>query len=215
MCWNEHISLNTFLFSSFVLGLIIYNNAFTKYKIQHLHNKWIYIFFASFIVIQLIEFFIWRNIDNYFYNNLFSILAVIVLFFQPIASLMIITEKKIRNILLGSYLLIAIPYLIYNFSTKHIYSIVSESGHLRWNFFELRPIIRWVVWVFFFLFSFFYEKEWFGFIFGLVTLIFTFLNYIKDNTVASMWCWIVNSIMIYYAFYLLIYLPFLERGNKL
>lgn len=38
MCWNEHVSLNTFLFSSFVLALIVYNNSYTKYKIQELNN---------------------------------------------------------------------------------------------------------------------------------------------------------------------------------
>ena len=58
MCWNEHVSLNTFLFSSFVLLLIIYNNLFTKYKIQELNNTFVYLFIASFVVMQLIEFFI-------------------------------------------------------------------------------------------------------------------------------------------------------------
>lgn len=35
MCWNENVSLNTFLFSSFVLLLIFYNNTYTQYKIKH------------------------------------------------------------------------------------------------------------------------------------------------------------------------------------
>ena len=68
MCWNENVSLNTFLFSGFILALIIYNNSFTKYKIQELNNKWVYFFIASFVFMQLIEFFIWRNIDNKFSN---------------------------------------------------------------------------------------------------------------------------------------------------
>ena len=53
MCWNESVSLNTFLFSSFVLLLIIYNNYYTKYKIPELNNVWIYLFLASFISMQL------------------------------------------------------------------------------------------------------------------------------------------------------------------
>ena len=76
MCWNEHVSLNTFLFSSFILLLIIYNNAYTKYKIEELNNINIYIFLASIIFIQLIEFFIWRNMNNKYYNNFFSILLL-------------------------------------------------------------------------------------------------------------------------------------------
>jgi len=210
MCWNENVSLNTFLFSGFVLALIIYNNSFTKYKIHELNNKWVYLFIASFVFMQLIEFFIWRNINNKFYNNIFSIFAVLLLIIQPIASIMIITNIQLRNLLLISYLLLVIPFSIYKFSTNHIHSVVSEGGHLIWNFFNIPPIL-WIVWLFFFLFSFFYEKKWFGIIFGLITLFIAVINYKNDNTMGSMWCWSVNSIMIYYAIYLLLYLPFLEK----
>jgi len=94
MCWNESVSLNTFMFSSFILLLIIYNNLFTQYKIQELNNIWVYLFLASFIFMQLIEFFIWRNINNKFYNKLFSIIATLLLIIQPIMSIMILTNKK-------------------------------------------------------------------------------------------------------------------------
>ena len=100
MCWNEHVSLNTFLFSSFVLALIVYNNSYTKYKIQELNNTWMYIFIASFVFMQLIEFFIWKNINNKFYNNAFSIIATLLLLLQPIASIMILSNIQLRNILL-------------------------------------------------------------------------------------------------------------------
>jgi len=30
MCWNAEVSLNTFAFSTFVLGMIIYNNTYTQ-----------------------------------------------------------------------------------------------------------------------------------------------------------------------------------------
>lgn len=214
MCWNETVSLNTFLFSSFVLILIIYNNAFTKYKIQELNNKWMYIFIASFVFIQLIEFFIWRNINNKFYNNVFSTIAMCLLTLQPAASVMLLTNIQLRNLLLISYSFLAIPLSIYNFSTQHIHSVISESGHLRWKFVKFSDFI-WVVWLFFFFFSFGYgvvfEKKWTMFLFGIITLLISFINYNQDNTVAGMWCWTINSMMIYYAIYLLIYLPFLEK----
>ena len=214
MCWNEHVSLNTFLFSSFVLLLIIYNNLFTKYKIKELNNTFIYLFITSFVFIQLIEFFIWKNINNKLYNNMFSIMATLLLLLQPVASIMMILSNiRLRNILLFLYLLLAIPFSIYKFSTTHIHSVISKSGHLDWNFFGVTPIIS-VIWLFFFLFSIIYEKKWFGIIFAIVTLVITFINYRNDNKVVeSMWCWIVNSIMIYYAFYLLICLPFLEKSK--
>ena len=211
MCWNDSISLNTFLFSSFILVLIIYNNSFTKYKIQELNNKWIYIFISSVIFVQLIEFFIWRNINNKHYNNLFSILALFLLHMQPVASIMIITNIRLRNLLLLSYLLLAIPYLIYKCFTIKILSAKGENGHLNWNF--NIPIIVEIIWLFFFLFSFVYEQKLNLLIFGLITLFIAFINYKNHNTIGSMWCWSVNSLSIYYAIYLLIYLPFLDKMN--
>ena len=212
MCWNKDVSLNTFLFSSFVLLLILYNNLFTKYKIKEFNNTFDYLFIASFVFIQLIEFFIWKNINNKFYNNIFSITAQLLFVIQPIISIMILSNIKLRNLLLILYSLLAIPYSIYKFSTKYIHSVISECGHLRWDFFDGPPII-WLIWLFFFLFSIIYEKGLVGIIFGLVTLLITIINYKNDNSVGSMWCWGVNSIMIYYSVYLLIYLPFLEKSS--
>lgn len=212
MCWNANVSLNTFLFSGFVLSLIIYNNSYTQYKIQELNKKWVYLFIASFVFIQLIEFFIWKNINNKFYNNVFSICATLLLMVQPIISIMMMTNVQLRNLLLISYLIPAIPYSIYKFSSKHIHSVVSDSGHLKWEFFNPSPIV-WIFWLFFFLFSIVYEKLWVGLIFAVVTLIISVLNYAKDGNIGSMWCWSVNSGMIYYAIYLLIYLPFLDKMN--
>uniref|UniRef100_A0A6C0E028 Uncharacterized protein n=1 Tax=viral metagenome TaxID=1070528 RepID=A0A6C0E028_9ZZZZ len=211
MCWNEHVSLNTFLFSSFVLLLIIYNNEYTKYKIQELNNPYIYIFLASFIFMQLIEFFIWRNINNSVYNNIFSIFGILLIFFmQPLASLMILKNIQLRNLLIMIYLSFAIPFSIYKFSTTHIHSVLSKRGHLNWKFFGPDPFI-FLFWLFFLLFIFFYEKIWVGIIFGVLSLVVVAINFMNDGSAGSIWCWSVNSIMIYYAFYLLLYLPFLEK----
>lgn len=210
MCWNVSVSLNTFLFSSFALLLIIYNNSFTKYKIQELNNKWIYVFFVPVILMQLAEFFIWRNINNKYYNNLFSIFAVSLLVVQPIASIMIIQTSFIRNILLFIYLLLAIPFSIYQFSIKKIHTTVGKNGHLEWHFFDNSFLIL-LIWLFFLLFSLIYEKLWTLVIFGIATFIIFFINYKNNTTGPSIWCWVINSLMIYYITYLLLFLPFLEK----
>ena len=145
---------------------------------------------------------------------MFSIVATLLVLLQPIASIMILSKIQLRHVLLFLYLLIAIPYSIYKFSTEHIHSVMNKSGYLQWKFFGTNPII-WIIWLFFFVFSFIYEKRWLGvgIIFAIIALIITFINYNNDHTAGSMWCWSVNSIMIYYAFYLFIYLPFLEKSN--
>ena len=211
MCWNENVSLNTFLFSSFVLLLILYNNTFTQYKIEHLHNLWIYLFFISFISMQLIEFFIWRNISNTFYNHIFSTLAAMTILIQPLITLMILPNTSLRNNLQLAYSIIFIPYFIYKFITNNMVSRISNKGHLEWLFFDTN-LLLYFGWVFFFLFSFIYTQKISGFLFGVLFFFISCYNYYKDKTIGSMWCWIINSMMIYYAFYLLFYLPFCEKG---
>jgi hypothetical protein len=210
MCWNEHVSLNTFLFSSFVLLLIFYNNTYTQYKIKYFNSVWIYLFFISFISMQLIEFFIWRNINNTFYNHAFSTMATIVIFIQPIISLMLLPDVSLKNNLLVMYSAFFIPYFTYKFMTNNIKSKISNKGHLIWLFFDTN-ILLYIGWLFFFLFSFFYTQMFRSLIFGIVLFCISYYNYYEDKTIGSMWCWVVNSIMIYYAFYLLLYLPFCEK----
>lgn len=210
MCWNEHVSLNTFLFSSFVLLLILYNNTYTKYKITDFNCAWHYIFYISFISMQLLEFFIWRNIDNTFYNHIFSTMAAMLIFIQPVISLMLLPNISLRNNLLYVYLVLFIPYFTYKFITNNMNSRISNKGHLEWLFFNTNMLL-FFVWLFFFLFSFMYTRSIRTVIFGIVLFCISFYNYYNDKTIGSMWCWIINLIMIYYACYLLFYLPFFEK----
>jgi hypothetical protein len=213
MCWNKEVSLNTFLFSSFIFLLILYNNNYTSYKIPEFDRFWLRIFMAIVISIQLVEYFIWTNIDNIFYNKLFTNIALLIIFCQPITTIMNIDDEKIKKILFISYLILMIPFFILNYN-KNIYSTISSNKHLNWNLInhenKFTKIIG-LAWIFFFLFPLFYQKHQFGFLFGISTLIMISYNYINDNTLESMWCWIINSVMIYYAGYLLFYLPFIKK----
>ena len=133
MCWNKDISLNTFLFSSFVLLLIMYNNKYTQYKIKELDSVWVYLFFFSFILMQLIEYFIWKNINDPIYNNIFSIMATLLLFIQPIASAMLIPSKTVSSNIITLYLLLTGPLTIYRLFTKKISTTISPLNHLSWD----------------------------------------------------------------------------------
>lgn len=211
MCWNQEVSLNTFLFSIFVIGLVIYNNTYTQYKIKDFNNIWIYLFFISIVSMQLVEFFIWRNISNPMWNSFLSKIVFILLFIQPIFSLMILSNEKLRNILLFIYLSLAIPFNIYKLVTNKFKILISPCGHLIWppgNNYYILPL---AVWVFFLLFSLFYEGKFLYILFGLVTLILMLYKYYEDKTTNSMWCWVINSLSLYLAFYLLFYLPFYEK----
>ena len=207
MCWNADVSLNTFLFSMFVLLLVFYNNAYTKYKINYFDNKWMYIFLISAFSMQLIEFFIWKNINNEYYNTIFTIFAFILIFCQPIASLMLLSNHSLRNKLLTLYLAVGIPYAIYTIYTKQFLSFVSKSGSLVWNM-DIH-VGFFVCWLFSLLFSFIYDQKWGSVLFAIIS--FSIFIYKELNSSGSVWCWFINSISIYLAIYLLFYLPYAEK----
>jgi hypothetical protein len=207
MCWNADVSLNTFIFSLGVLCLVYYNNHYTKYKNNDFNNEWMYIFLLLAFSMQFIEFFIWKNIKNKYYNKFFTICAFILVFCQPIASLMLLNNHFIKNVSLLLYLCVGIPYVIYIIYTQQFLTLVNSSGNLEWNF----PINRayfWL-WLFLLLFSFLYEQKWPHLLFATITFsIFIYKNLV---TAGSLWCWFINSVSIYLAVHLLFYLPFYEH----
>jgi len=216
MCWNKQVSLNTFIFSFGVLLLIIYNNLFTQYKIKELNNFWIYLFLCSIIFVQLLEYFIWNNMNNPFYNQLFTTLVIILTLLQPVFSLLLISDKKLRDYILGFYTFIAIPFVVYLFNTTKLESVVSSLGHLQWGIIKSKgnqigkyfSALFVMVWLFGLLFPIFYIKNYFLLLLGIFTLLVSVYYYYSDNSIRSLWCWLTNIVSIYYACYLLFYLPF-------
>lgn len=105
MCWNEDVSLNTFVFSFFMLLFIAYNNAYTKYKIKELNNTFAYIFIFSIISIQLLEYFLWKNLGNKNINHMLSLVGTFIIYVQPIAALFLLKDHGMRNRLIFIYYL--------------------------------------------------------------------------------------------------------------
>lgn len=214
MCWNQYVSINTFVFSVFVLLLIMYNNKYSPYKIKELDNIYAYIFLMSFFTMQLIEFFLWRNLDNKELNKIFSILGAFLLLLQPIASLMLLKEITLRNTMLMLYILPTFSYFIYEVTNRNFFTSVSKNGHLQWNWVDIKgnKQILFMCWLFFLFFSIFYNKHYLGLAYTIVLLIITTYSYMKDGSFGSLWCWSINSLMIFYAIKLLVLIPYRENG---
>ena len=205
MCWNKDVSLNTFLFSSFVFLLILYNNKYSIYKIKEFENIWFCLFIFSVFLMQLVEYFLWIYLNNKFYNYILTLFVFLLLsIFQPISAIMLIPYKKIKYITLGTYLFLLFISIIIN-KKDEIFTIKSKKGHLNWRldkFYILRS------YCFFIFFSLFLYKYYIGIIFGIFLLIISLYNYYHDLSFGSMWCWMINIVAIFYIFYLLFYLPF-------
>ena len=214
MCWNQYISINTFVFSAVVLLLIAFNNKYSKYKIQEFQSNYAYFFIISVISMQLIEFFIWRNINNKMMNNLFSVMGFLLLMVQPFASLMLLKNTDVKFLMVKFYSAISIVYIIYNLLTHTPTTSISPTGHLKWNWVnKSHSTFLFFMYIFFSFFSGMYKGIYTPLIYSILLLLTSYIMYSTDNTVGSMWCWFINVISLYYAFKLLIYLPYYEKSG--
>jgi hypothetical protein len=75
MCWNQKISLNTFLLSLFGISFAYFNSVINFYE---------YLYFLSFISIQLVEYFTWANLNDKKINTFLSKIGLFLIFLQPI-----------------------------------------------------------------------------------------------------------------------------------
>jgi hypothetical protein len=211
MCWNKTISLNTFLFSVFTIGLL-YLNKNTKYDIIKSKSDYIYLFFLSICTMQLVEYFLWISIEtkNTRLNTIFSVIGFILLMIQPILALQLMPNEYTKQvtILFVISLILSILYkVLYN---PFVFKTIVTNGHLNWLWTTYDGIekIFMIIWLIAVCWSSFFTSDKTKIIFALGILIFSLYNYYKYNTWASMWCWILNGVFLYYIVQLLIIAPY-------
>ncbi len=215
MCWNQYVSINTFVFGVFVLLLVAFNNQYSSYKIEFFKNPYAYFFVLSVISMQFIEFLLWRNMNNPLINNIVSTVGLIILALQPFTSILFINNIKLRNNLLAIYSVPALLYLIYTMYSTNIHTEISKkSGHLVWywndpNLSLLHILIISLFYLVFLFFPMIYNKYY-----AFLTFLFIFLvlkyYYDKDKSAESLWCFFGNIMMLVFLIQILIVMPFKE-----
>ena len=201
MCWIEHVSLNTFLFSSFILGIVLYNNLYTPYKIKEIHSLAAYLFLFSIVLMQLVEFFLWRNLDND-YNRVFSRIGLFLLLLQPVFGLSLIQDVRVRE-----WLTVVYVFWVGVLGRLQVEdTVIGETDHLEWGFFKGSTLFLFG-WLFFLLFGPMYAGLWTEVSFTLILLFTASFMYRLPYTRGPVWCWLVNALLFYNAYLLLIWYP--------
>lgn len=188
MCWNASVSLNTYIFGLFASSFAYYNG---------ITNLLGLIFYQSFIIMQLIEYFIWSKT---FPNRILSQIALFVILCIPIFNIIKI-EKSPEWIpyILGGYLVfIVILYTaIIPLNTIEFSSVPSKNGHLSWKWLTWNIYII-LIWYAFLSLRWIIDKMYPTLIFVSIFLIISIILYKETNTWGSMWCWICNIISFYF-----------------
>jgi hypothetical protein len=139
MCWNPDVSLSTFVFATaaIVIGYI------TR---QH-DLKWS-VFYLSFALMQLLEFFLWKNLTKPMVNKVFSLLGLLLIMLQPVAAGLLIADNKYKPIYYALYAL----WLVIYFMTSLPITLKTQkapNGHLSWLWLKPSHGILIVIWLLF------------------------------------------------------------------
>jgi len=184
MCWNETVSLNTFLFSFFGLLFAYFNNVI---------NIYLFLNILSFTSMQLLEYFTWRNLNNKKINKLLSQLGLFLIFIQPILAIIAFKSiaMKIKIYMIVLYLIFSMFCLIYfpiDFSMEK-----APNGHLAWNWLNFPPLIIFI-WFSFIWGILLYRKLYLRFGLHVILFLAIYYTYYTTNTWGTLWCWIANFI---------------------
>ena len=193
MCWNASVSLNTYIFGVFASLFAYYNGVI---------NLLGFIFYQSFIIIQLIEYFIWSKT---FSNRLLSQIALFAILCQPIFNILKIEARPelIPYLLVAYFVFITTVYIfIIPLNTINFSTVPSKNGHLAWKWLNVNIFII-VIWFVFLSIRFAIDKIYIILALVSIFLIISIILYKETNTWGSMWCWMANFISFY-----LIYLVF-------
>jgi hypothetical protein len=181
MCWNQEVSLNTFLFSFFGISFAYFNNVIQIYE---------YLYFLSFISMQLLEYFAWGNLDNKKMNRFLSKIGLLLISVQPIFfTLSSDIHNRIKIWVIAVYLVFILfcsVYFTIDFSMNK-----AQNGHLAWNWLQFPPIIIFI-WLSFIFGIILYQKQYLKFCVYVIVVFSIYYTYHKTNTWGSLWCWLSN-----------------------
>jgi hypothetical protein len=217
MCWNQDISINTFIFACLSLLFIFFTNTFTKYKTPTFDNPFVYLFLLSVAAMQLIEYFLWRNLKNETINKTLSQSAAGFIILQQIVLMLMIPNLTIRYTMLLFYTFFTIIYYGYKriYSPIHYHTSIGKNGHLSWEWMNYKGYENiWIfLWLLFYILPLLLIDNFLLSFFILSWLVISLIFYFKYQTFGTMWCWGTNIFLLYFIINILLIQPYYEYNS--
>ena len=183
MCWNADVSMK-----SFIIGL----SAIVAGAAAGISTP-LLLFYSTIVCMQLVEYVVWKNINdkNVIFNA--SIAAIFLLWLQPIFAMLTMTNYKMISII--AYCIIGLLYQLYDkWDLRQLKMYPGKDGHLVWKWLEETHSL-WIYFIFLLTPVFFMvSKEMIALI--LLTLFASLYGYYTANTWGSMWCWLTNGLVV-------------------
>ena len=193
MCFNEPVSLGTFLLGLlFSIILMLYGNP--KYKKENIVFGIMFIFIS---IVQLMEYFLWIDINNkYGINYLITLISPLIVIIQPFILYVIKFIYFNPELLTTTNLPLFIVNIVYfgiflinyitNFINKKLITKV-ENGHLNW---PIKYLMGPTFYLILLLINMFYLTDMkYSFIVAFFTYLFSILSYnYFGYHIIEMWC---------------------------
>ncbi len=218
MCWNADISINTFLFGCLALVFIYFTNTYTRYKSVAYERPIAYLASLLFILMQLLEYFIWKHIKHPKTNTFLSKLGLLLIVSQ-IYCLIFFAEPVYQSILLAAFTLFCFTVYVY----KSLYNpfvfktTVSPNGHLSWEWLRTEGTERVFLWIIlsFYLIPWLLAKRtpYIPLLIGGILCMIAYVLRQKENTHGSLWCWLINVLLLFTLLDILLVQPFREYNG--
>lgn len=177
MCWNADVSLRTY-----ILGMAL--AAFTKFKTNTDDASWM--FLVLFTHMQLVEYFLWKNMDNPDRLKLWSKIGALIIVAQPLFLMNRMKDHDLMVKLMAAYMLVVVGWFMV--AKKKFETRVGKNGHLIWDWF---PAHGWsVAWAIAWFAPIILNQDYKILAFALAGYLPSLYYYMKYDTAGTMWCWI-------------------------
>jgi hypothetical protein len=167
---------------------------------------------------QLLEYFIWKNLKSPKRNTLLSKLGLLLILSQLYFSIFF-AEKVYQSILVATYTLFFLSVYLY----KYLYNpfvfktLVSKNGHLSWEWLRFDGKERPLLWIGLSLYvipRLLAKSTPYNVLFiGGITFMIGYILLQKENTYGSMWCWLINVMFLFTLIDILLIQPFREYNG--
>jgi hypothetical protein len=217
MCWSDTVSLNTFLVSIGATLLAYHNRKEMNIGVDNPRQL---LFMWSFVFMQLVEYFLWRNNPAKAVGKqrkivrILSVVAFMLAFSQPLASINRLEYGSTeRFYAFATYGVMIALFFILVYPTVNFDTTVASNGHLKWHW--LQPTgIQWIVmilWLGLFFYPYLFLNRPLGGLLATVTLIASLYFFHESGTWGSMWCWTANFNSLYILLMILIVYPLRQK----
>lgn len=178
MCWSAEGSLQTYAFGMILAAIHKYYGSI---------DPALWVFMVAFTHIQLVEYFLWKNLGNPSANRFWSGIGFCLISILPLIAAGLLPSNS-RDKLRIFYLIMIMIYLAtrkINLSTE-----VGGNGHLKWNWIDSFTSIWTLGWPLMVLIPLFISGHRVTFIIATLTYIMSSYFNDKYGTAASYWCWV-------------------------